>query len=223
MFIIGFFVVAGLLMQTKTAADNNGDTNTNTDPTDNNVSGEMTLQDITKDDWVRGDSKADISIIEFSDIDCPFCSRFHDTMNQVLAEYDDDIKWAYRHFPLPQLHPEAPKKAEAAECVGELGGNDKFWSFLDKLFANKTALADLGSVASSVGVDANAFQSCLDSGKYTDKIQEQSKEAANAGRVGCPRGVGTPFSVIVSGDTKIPICGALPYEQITAQLDSLLK
>jgi len=221
MFVIGFFVIAGVLMQTKTAADNN-DSNTNTNPVDNN-SGEITLQKVTKDDWVRGDKKADISIIEFSDIDCPYCSRFHETTKQILEKYEGDVNLIYRHFPLTQLHPEAYKKAEAAECVGELGGEDKFWEFLDKMFANKTALADLGGVITSLGLNVNEFQSCLDSGKYTEKIKNQIREAAQAGSIGCPRGVGTPFSVIISDDVKIPICGALPFEQISSQLDNLLK
>ena len=217
MFVIGFFVVIGILMQTKTAANNNnGNTNTNTNPT-NNGAGEIALQKVTKDDWLQGDKKADITIVEFSDLDCPYCSNFHGTMKQIMEEYDGEVNWVYRNFPLTSLHPEAFKKAEAAECVGELGGNDKFWAFLDKMFANKTALADLNGVISSIGIDTNDFQNCLDSGKYTEKVKDHSSQAVAAG------GRGTPYSIIIAGDQKIPINGALPFEQIAQQLDTLLK
>lgn len=87
-------------------------------------------------DWVRGNPDADVVLIEFSDIDCPYCGRHHDTMRQLMNEYGDDVAWVYRHFPLEQLHPDAFHKAEAAECAGELGGNEIFWQYLDELFAS---------------------------------------------------------------------------------------
>jgi protein-disulfide isomerase len=88
-----------------------------------------------ENDWIRGNADGKVSIIEFSDIDCPYCARHHDTMKQLMTEYGDQISWVYRHFPLTQLHPDAFHKAEAAECAGELGGNEIFWQYLDILFA----------------------------------------------------------------------------------------
>lgn len=222
MFIIGFFILLGIMLNDKnkdnTNDENNGDTPKVVDqgavPTNTNIQ----LQAVDEDkDWIRGDKDAKISIIEFSDIDCPFCTRHHDTMVQLMEKYDGKINWVYRHFPLTSLHPDAFKKAEAAECVGELGGNDKFWEYLDKLFAGDETAAELGDVASSIGINKDKFQDCLDSGKYTSKIQNHSSQAQAAG------GKGTPYSIIVSGDQKIPINGALPIASIEATLGGLLK
>lgn len=107
-----------------------GETAANNDPNIN-----ITPYDEDKD-WLRGDENAPISIIEFSDIDCPFCKRFHPTMKQVLEDYDGQVNWVYRHFPLPTLHPDAPRKAAAAECAGHIGGNNTFWAFVDSLSAS---------------------------------------------------------------------------------------
>lgn len=93
------------------------------------------LPPVTAADHLDGPVGAPITIIEYSDLDCPFCKRFHETMNQVKAEYGDQVAWVYRHLPLLSLHPNAGLLAEATECVAELGGNDKFWDFLDRVFA----------------------------------------------------------------------------------------
>lgn len=91
---------------------------------------------VTANDFVKGDRNAAVTIVEYSDFDCPFCSRFHTTMNSVL-EGESDVAWVYRHFPLDQLHPEARAVARAAECVGELEGEEAFWEFTDGYFAAK--------------------------------------------------------------------------------------
>ena len=218
LFAIGFFIM--LAMMIGNGPDTEAAKNTDTGKTKEQT---MTISKISKNDWIRGDKKAKISIFEYSDVNCPFCERFHETTKQLLEKYDGQVNLIFRNFPLAQLHPESPKMAEAAECIGDLGGNEKFWEFLDKVFAKKTTLANLSSVVSSIGLDASKVQQCMDAGKYTQKIQAQIKEAADAGRIGCPRGVGTPFSIIVSGDTKIPVCGALPIEQISKNIDSLIK
>jgi protein-disulfide isomerase len=91
---------------------------------------------VTDADHVKGDRNAAIKVVEYSDFDCPFCGRFHDSMNSVV-ESNDDVAWVYRHFPLDQLHPQARAVAQAAECVAELGGNEAFWTFTDGYFAAK--------------------------------------------------------------------------------------
>lgn len=85
-------------------------------------------------DHVRGDETADIAIIEYSDFQCPFCQRVHSILRQVLEKNDGKIMWIYRHFPLSQIHPNARKLAEGSECVAELGGDDAFWKYTDKVF-----------------------------------------------------------------------------------------
>ncbi len=93
------------------------------------------LKPVTATDHIRGDINAPVKIVQFSDIDCPFCKKFHTTMQEVMKTYGKDgkVAWVFRNFPLTQLHPDAANKAEASECIAELGGNDKFWSFVDGL------------------------------------------------------------------------------------------
>ncbi|MBT4209533.1 MAG: DsbA family protein [Candidatus Komeilibacteria bacterium] len=226
MFAIGFFILLGMMLNDKDFSLDKGNGNTNDNDVvvnngDNNPppagNTEIIVNGLSDGDWVRGDKNAEITIVEFSDVDCPFCTRFHNTTKQVLAEYEGRVNFVFRHFPLTQLHPEAFKKAEAAECVGEQGGNDKFWSFMDKIFEGDETLSTIADIAASVGVDKAKFQECLDSGKYTSKVQSQSKEAQAAG------GRGTPYSIIITGDQKIPIPGALPFESVKTSLDALLK
>lgn len=177
---------------------------------------------VTDEDYYKGDKDAEITIVEFSDFECPFCKRFHPTMQQVVDEYGGKVKWVYRHFPLTSIHPKAPKEAEAAECAGELGGNDGFWAFTDKLFEvtpanNGLDLAQLPIIAQQVGLNKKKFETCLNSGKYAAKVQQQANQATKAGARG------TPYSIIISGDTHIPLNGALPFEQVKSTIDTILN
>lgn len=88
---------------------------------------------IKPDDHIRGNADSDIVIIEYSDLECPFCKRFHTTMQQLVKE-NGNIAWVYRHFPLDQIHPKARNEAAAAECVYDQGGNDMFWKYVDRTF-----------------------------------------------------------------------------------------
>jgi len=158
---------------------------------------EIALQEISEDDHILGSPNAKLTIVEFSDIDCPFCAQFHKTMVRVIDDYGagGEVAWVYRHFPLAQLHPAAPTKAEASECVAELGGNQAFWDYLDILFERTDeTVGDLASIASEVGVDDTAFGECMESEKHRDIVREQFEEARGAG------GSGTPYSVLVSKD-----------------------
>ncbi len=137
-------------------------------------------------------------------------------MNQVVSAYDGQVNWIYRHFPLTSLHPDASKKAEATECVGEIGGNDKFWQYLDKVFAESTSVDNLAVAAANLGIDQDDFQECLDSGRHADKIRSHSSQAQAAG------GRGTPYSIIIVDDQTIPINGALPFEQVKSLIDQVL-
>lgn len=225
MFMIGFFVLLVMYI--------GGDNNTgagnkvagNNVPSVNNAavpSKDVQVEPVSKDDWIRGDKKAEISIIEFSDTECPYCKRFHSTMQQVIADYDGKVNWVYRHFPLTSLHSKATKEAGATECAGELAGNEGFWKYVDRLFAitpsnNGLDESQLYDIANYIGLDSADFSECLESGKYASKISSQSNQAQAAG------GTGTPYSVIIFGDKKIPLSGALPIEQIRTIIDSLLQ
>jgi protein-disulfide isomerase len=92
------------------------------------------LEGIFPSDFVRGDRNARVLLIEYSDYDCPFCIRFHNTAIQLIEKYAGQIAWIYRQFPLDSLHPDARIKSQGAYCAGKLGGNDAFWAFSDAMF-----------------------------------------------------------------------------------------
>jgi len=181
------------------------------------------VKSVSEDDHVRGDRNARIALIEYSDLECPFCKKFHPTVQQVIDEYDGQVMWVYRHFPLDQLHTKADKEAEAVECANELAGNDGFWALLDRIFEvtpsnNGLALDDLPKLAGEVGIDEGAFKECLDSGKYAQRVEDDYQGGIEAGITGTP---GNILLDTKTGET-ILVPGALPFEQIKQSIDSLL-
>ncbi len=89
---------------------------------------------VDEGDHMLGNANASVTLIEYSDFQCPYCKTFHPTVKRVLADYGDQVNWVYRHFPLETIHPNARPMAHAAECVAEAKGNDAFWQFSDLLF-----------------------------------------------------------------------------------------
>jgi protein-disulfide isomerase len=182
----------------------------------------LKIRPVGKDDHILGNYNAPVKIVEYSDLECPFCKRFHPVLKQILSDYGDKVAWVYRHFPLDSLHPKARKEAEAAECAAELGGNEKFWAYIDRLFEvtpsnNGLDLAELPQIAADVGLDRNRFEDCLQSGKYANKVDNDFKDGLAAGVTG------TPTSIVISKDgTKIPINGALPLNQVKLIIDQAL-
>ncbi len=174
---------------------------------------------VTADDHIFGNPNAPIKLIEYSDFECPFCQRFHPTAKAVVAKYNGQVAWIYRHYPLA-FHPQAQPAAEASECVAELAGNDAFWQFSDALFENQSSLGQAlyEQEAQRAGANLAQFKDCLSSGKYADKIQKQFTEGSTAGISG------TPGSIIIApnGDTY-PISGAVPLSQFEAIIDPLLN
>lgn len=178
---------------------------------------------VTEDDHIRGNPNAPIMIVEYSDYDCPFCKNFHETMNRIMDEYgtEGQVAWVYRHFPLQQLHPNAPRIAEAAECVGELAGNEGFWAFSDLVFGERgtnepTDMSRLAEFAETVGADRGAFELCYNNRKYQEAIEADVEEAIAAG------GRGTPHSIVIVGDQQGVISGAQPYGTVKQIIDNLL-
>lgn len=178
------------------------------------------IRPVADTEYVRGPANAKVTIIEYSDLECPFCKRFHPTMQQLVKEYPNDVRWVYRHFPLPQLHQQAPKESMAVECANEQG---KGWEMIDKIYEVTPSndgldLTTLPQLASQVGVaNAVTFKACLDSDKYKSKVDADVTDAAAAG------GRGTPYSVLITADgQKIPISGAQPYATVKATVDKYL-
>lgn len=216
MLIPGAIVVAGILIA-GAMFFGTGDSNDSPDVGDEP---DITFNEITTDDHILGNPDARIKVVEYSDIDCPFCSTFHQTMNQIIDEYgmDGDVAWVYRHFPIAQLHPDATRKAVASECVADLGGDTAFWNYLDTLFERDENVGDLASIAAEVGVDSAEFTACLNSNEFDDDVQDDLQDAQRAG------GRGTPHSlIIVEGEMVGAIPGALPFDSVKAQLDSIIS
>lgn len=184
------------------------------------------IRPVSGSDHILGNPNAQVIIVEYSDTECPYCKQFHATLHQVINDYgaSGKVAWVYRDFPIPQLHPKAPKEAEATECAGELGGPSVYWKYLDEIYAitpsnNGLDTAQLPKIAKDVGLNVDAFNSCLSSGKYAQKVETDRAEAVAAG------GNGTPFSVLITtkDGTQTPITGAYPYEQLKPMIDALLK
>ncbi len=187
------------------------------------VTPETVVAPVTEADHIRGNPNAPIMVIEFSDFDCPFCKNFHETMNRIMDEYGatGKVAWVYRQFPIAQLHPNAPKIAEAAECVADLGGDEAFWKFADLVFGEReinspTDMTKLPQFAVQAGVDKGQYELCFNSGKFAGKVTESIDAAVKAGARG------TPYSIVMVGDQQAPINGAQPYEVVKGAIDSIL-
>ncbi len=226
---IGFFVLLSIFLKGGigiTSASNPSDTGlaaAPSAPTPRPQAPTGAVPPVDKTDHVRGDKNAELTWIEYSDFECPFCQRFHPSMLQMMAEYKGKVKWVYRHFPL-SFHQNAQKEAEASECAAELGGNDAFWKYTDAIFERTTsngtgfALNALVPLAKEIGLNETKFKNCLDSGKYVQYVIDQMNAGAAAGVNG------TPGSFLIGKDGQAQlISGALPYEQIKAALEAALR
>jgi len=182
------------------------------------------VRPVTKEDHIRGNIKAQVKIVEYSDMECPFCKQLHNTLKQIMSEYESGgkVAWAYRHFPIDQLHSKARKQAEATECAAGLGGNDVFWKYIDRIYeitpsGNGLDMTELQKTATLVGLSLPAFNECLDSGRYAQNVID---DQTNAGQTG---GRGTPWSIVIAKNgKKFPVNGAMPYESIKQIVEQAL-
>ena len=183
---------------------------------------------VSADDHILGNPDAPVILVEFSDLECPYCKTFHQTMKQVMETYGGDgkVAWVYKHFPIDSIHPKARKEAAAAECAGKLGGAVAFWEYTDKVFEitpsnNGLDPNLLPKIAGDIGLDKEAFNACLETAATSgiDKIvQDDSSEGLAAGVNG------TPFTVIIAKDGKppVPINGAQSFETVKTMIDAAL-
>jgi protein-disulfide isomerase len=190
--LIAGALIAGAVIWTNSS--NKGGVVSNGTPTER----KLTVKPVSENDYIVGNPNASVTLIEFSDLECPFCKSFHVTMGQLMESHgkSGDLAWVYRHFPLKDLHPKAVKESEAVECVRELAGKEKALEYINAIFKitpsnNKLELSLLGDTAVKMGVSLAQFNTCLDSGKYTQLIDDSIKDAMSAG------GRGTPYSVIL--------------------------
>jgi protein-disulfide isomerase len=158
----------------------------------------------------RGPASAPVTIVTFSDFECPFCSRAIPTLERVMKEYDGKVRLVFRDFPLP-FHPNAQKAAEAGDCAAAQG---KFWEMHDKMFASQQALQpdQLKGYAKELGLDAAKFDECLDKGAMADAVKKDHEAGREAGVRGTP-------AFFVNGKL---LSGAQPFEEFKAAIDAEL-
>ncbi len=220
---IGFFILLPIVLKGGIVAADSANTyvadnvGANPTPSGQQPSAQIQLASVDeKTDHIRGAKKAKVTIVEYSDFQCPYCGSFHPTIQKILANYSDKVRVVYRHYPL-SFHPEAMPAAEAAECAGDQG---KFWEFHDQLFENQSRLsADYyKELAATLKLNVTAFNKCMTDHKYTQKIQSQMSGGNAAGVQG------TPHSIAVGPNGQmVPISGAQPYEVVEATVKQLLN
>lgn len=158
---------------------------------------------VAANDHIRGNKNAKVTMIEYSDFECPFCKRFTPTIDQALKDFPNDVRLVYRHFPLKSIHPSAQKAAEASECAAKLGGDTAFWKMHDKLIAATTLSVDvMKGFAKDSGVDQAKFNACLDSGETAGRVDTDLNEGSSFGVEGTP-------ATFINGQLA---SGAIPYD-----------
>lgn len=229
---VGLAFLVGMLWQkvSNLEGGSSGDTKVVDVPTNNAleaVNGKLTedqagkVPGISDSDYVLGNRDAQIVLITYSDLECPFCERFHPTGKQAVDEYGDKVAWVYRHFPLETIHPRALPGAVASECVGKETGSEGFWKFIDMVFTDQTKyLTDAGlrEVAIASGATGDSFDSCFSNNEFEGKVREMATKASEAGVTGTPAN----YIINKNGDTWL-VPGAVPFESLKATIDEALE
>ncbi|MEN9557921.1 MAG: hypothetical protein RL141_290 [Candidatus Parcubacteria bacterium] len=215
MAIVSLLVILSLLMSGKAfAAETKVNAPVATAPTapvapDEPLPPAGPVPEVDDEDHIRGNKDAKVTLIEYSDFECPFCLRHLDTVDQILEAYPNDVRLVYRHYPL-SFHPEAQKAAEASECAAEQG---KFWEMHDAIFAANAAgtmsVTKWKEIAATLKLNTSKFNDCLDTGKMASKVNEDLQEGSVAGVTGTP-------ATFVNGSL---VSGAVPF----AQFDGFVK
>ncbi len=218
----GILIAGAVLYGTKDGSSTTSDSDTAAPKRDTGSLEEM--RPVSESDHIRGNLNAKVFVVEYSDTECPYCKQFHTTMKQVMDEYGNrgEVAWVYRHFPLDQLHSKARNEALALECAAELGGNDKFWAYTDRIYEitptnNGLDPAELPKIAQYVGLNINEFNTCMASNKYAKKVESDAQNGIATGARG------TPWNIVVTQDgDKRSLPGAYPYTAVKQLIDEVL-
>lgn len=176
-------------------------------------------------DHIFGNPNAPVKIVEYADLECPYCKLFQQTMDQLMQYYgpSGNVAWVFRPFPLTQIHSKAPIEAAAAECAFAQGGNDAFFKYIDKIYSitpseNGLDLNQLPIVAAGLGLNQQQFQQCQANNTYAKQIQNDYNEAIAEGATG------TPHIVIFANNQVVAtLDGNQPYASMRAAVDEILK
>lgn len=163
---------------------------------------------------VYGNADAKVTVVEFSDFECPYCARLHPTLKRIVDESSGKINWEYRHLPLPN-HVNARTGAIASECVAALKGQQAFFTYAERLLTTIGQHSDAfhKKEALALGVLSTDYDSCIKDAAKAALVDGDLGAAQKAG------GSGTPYSLIIKDDnTVVPVVGAVPYEQWLALL-----
>ncbi|MEZ0208630.1 MAG: DsbA family protein [Candidatus Paceibacterota bacterium] len=180
-------------------------------------------------DYVEGNEKSKVTIVEYSDPECPFCVTLYPTLKQIRDEYKDKISFVYRHFPLTQIHPHAFDESKAIACAGILGGKDMYYEYMDALYNYKSAqqttqlpVTGKTDLALNVGLDKVAFENCLANPTTGAIIDAATNDGVQAGVQGTP----STFILLKTKkgyETITMVDGARPYEYVKAAVDEALS
>ncbi len=187
--------------------------------------GNQPVRPVDATDHIYGNPNAPVKIVEYADLECPYCKAFQQTMDQLMAYYGPSgtVAWVFRPFPLAQLHSKAPEEAQAAECAAAQGGNNAFFQYIDKVYSvtpsdNGLDLNQLPIIASEIGLDQQTFQQCLASNTYDKQIQNYYNEAISEGAQGTPHIV-----LMANGQVVATLEGNQPYASMRAAVDAILS
>ncbi|MCB1019170.1 MAG: thioredoxin domain-containing protein [Acidobacteria bacterium] len=159
----------------------------------------------------RGPENAPVTIVEFSDFQCPYCRRVQPTLQKLQETYGDKLRWSFKDLPLISIHPDAQKAAEAARCAGDQG---KFWEFRAAMFdANQINRSVFDQTAEQIGLDKAKFDSCIDTDVHAEAVQNDLREAESLGMNGTP-------AFLING---VLLSGAQPYEEFEKVIDRELE
>ncbi len=215
-------VVAGIAIA---AALYFGDSGTGNVPVGTKESAQdIVLKPVDSSDHMLGNPNAPVIIVEYSDFECVFCKLFHPTMHQVMSTFgkDGEVAWVYRHFATGRFS-KSKKEAEASECAAKQGGNIKFWEYTNKIFeitpsSNGLDLALLPKIAKDIGLDVQAFNTCLESGEMAANVDEDLASGEKALVTGTPHSL-----IVVAGKVVGVIGGAQPFEMVKSEIEKALK
>lgn len=183
---------------------------------------DLAVSDAPEGRRIYGKLDARFTLVEFSDFECPYCKRFHETPKKIVDQAPEHVKWEWRHMPLDFHNPAATREAVMTECAAEQRGAAGFWVAAEEMF-NKTrgngqGIADVDEFAAGIGLDTDQFQDCLKSGRYDKRIQADMKLAEKY------KVTGTPATLIVdglTGEEKL-VSGALPIQKLIATISGMI-
>ena len=222
--IVGAIILAGVLIAGAILLKGSSD--------QNNIAGVAQRNDpqsfgeirpVSADEHILGNPNAKVVIVEYSDLECPFCKVFHNTMHQVVESNNGNVAWVFRHYPIPSLHKKAMNEAVATECAWEQGGNEAFWKYTDRLFEITTSNdgldeKELPKIAGEIGLNVASFNTCLSSGKLASKVEADINDGFNVGVDGTPASY-----ILVNGKIVNNIAGAEPFASVQQKIDAALK